>query len=430
MVNTEMQQQAKKNVLILCVDRDGDIEVKAGIKTPLLGRNANLDAAVALALKDPEEPDANAMFEAVRLYDQLTSKKEPHETFEVASISGTEAGGVTADRKLSSELDNVLESYAATEIVFVSDGYTDEEVFPIIQTRKVPISSVRRIVIKHSESIEETAAVFTKYLKLLVDTPRYSRVALGLPGILVTVLAFFWILNVRYNVPIIYYGIAIATIVGAFLLLKGFGVDRATKKSYTWVKEYSPPPLPMQIANYTIIAGLLCSIISLYLGFRYVNLTLSQQPITDFVFGISQTPRIIALFIKGAMDLLIIGTILVLVGRSVTFYFEKNSKLKNSKLFRNATLIAEVAWARAIMGATVNLLLQSKVSDEILIGFENEFFKLFIISIIVGILIGVAAILLFMVLSKSSKGLFKKEEVSQEVDSSIMQETNSNTAIS
>ena len=104
MANKETPQQTQKRILILCVDRDGDLEVKAGIKTPLLGRTANLDAAVALALKDPEEPDANAMFEAIRLYDRLQNEKKPEEIFEVATISGTELSGVSADRKLVAEL--------------------------------------------------------------------------------------------------------------------------------------------------------------------------------------------------------------------------------------------------------------------------------------------------------------------------------------
>jgi hypothetical protein len=55
MAKKETQTQTQKRILILCVDRDGDLEVKSAIKTPLLGRTANLDGAVALALKDPEE---------------------------------------------------------------------------------------------------------------------------------------------------------------------------------------------------------------------------------------------------------------------------------------------------------------------------------------------------------------------------------------
>ena len=194
MAKRETQQQTQKRILILCVDRDGDLEVKAGIKTPLLGRTANLDGAVALALKDPEEPDANAMFEAVRLYDRLHDEKQPEEIFEVATISGTDLGGVSADRKLVAELNNLLESFNANEVILVSDGYSDEAVLPLVESR-VPVSSVRRIVIKHSESIEETAAVFTKYVRLLVDNPRYARMALGLPGILVLIFGILWAIN-------------------------------------------------------------------------------------------------------------------------------------------------------------------------------------------------------------------------------------------
>ncbi|MCL2134998.1 MAG: DUF373 family protein [Candidatus Bathyarchaeota archaeon] len=400
MADNEIAQQTQNNILVLCVDRDGDIEVKTGIKTPLIGRAANLDAAVSLALKDPEEPDANAMFEAVRLYDQLISKKNTAETVEVATISGTDIGGVTADRKLSAELTTILETYTTTEIIFVSDGYTDEAVLPIIESRGVPISSVRRIVIKHSESIEETAAVFTKYLKLIVKTPRYSRIALGLPGILVTVFAIFMLLNITLNISLFYYGIALTVIVGAFLLLKGFGVDTAAKKTYSSIRNYSPPALPIQISNYTAIAGILCVIVSFYLGFQYANLNLMLA--TDLVEGISKIPVAISYFIKGSMDLMIIGTIIILVGRSLTFYFERDNKL-----LRNGALIAEIAWVRMILDTTANLLNQPR-DTEFIIGLQNVAFQQFVQSIVVGILIGIASILLITIISKSTTGFFKK----------------------
>lgn len=67
----DARENEQKRILVLCVDRDGDLGAKAGVKTPVVGREANLNAAVALALKDPEEPDANAMFEVVRIFDRL-----------------------------------------------------------------------------------------------------------------------------------------------------------------------------------------------------------------------------------------------------------------------------------------------------------------------------------------------------------------------
>ena len=117
MAKKETRETTQKRILILCVDRDGDLEVKAGVKTPLLGRTANLDGAVSLALKDPEEPDANAMFEAVRLHDRLQNEKTPSEIFEVATISGNELGGVSADRKLVAELNSLLDSFNANEVI-------------------------------------------------------------------------------------------------------------------------------------------------------------------------------------------------------------------------------------------------------------------------------------------------------------------------
>src|SRR3990172_990560 len=300
------QQPTQKRILILCVDRDADIETKAGIKTPILGRTANLDAAVALALKDPEEADANTMFEAVRLNDRLQKDKKPDETFEVATISGSELGGVSADRKLVDELNRVTESFDATEVILVTDGFTDEAILPLVQSR-VPVSSVRRIVIKHSESIEETAAVFTRYFRMLVDDPRYSRIALGIPGLL---FLLFGILSLVPGFTISYYLITIVIVVGGFMLIKGFGIDKSAKDLYKWAREYSPPSIPVQISNYVAIAGILCMAVSVYLGVSNVSAFMNSKAFLDaapqnFTDWLGAVPAISGYFIKGTIDLMV-----------------------------------------------------------------------------------------------------------------------------
>jgi putative membrane protein len=400
------ETQTQKRILILCVDRDGDLEVKAGIKTPLLGRPANLDGAVSLALKDPEEPDANAMFEAVRLHDRLQNEKKTDEIFEVATISGSELGGVSADRKLVAELNSLLESFSANEVILVSDGYSDEAILPLVESR-VPVSSVRRIVIKHSESIEETAALFTKYMRLLVDNPRYARMALGLPGILVLIFGVLWAIdNLKiYPGALYYYGIAIVIVLGGFLLLKGFGVDKATKDLFKWAKEYSPPPLPVQISNYAIIAGILCIAVSVYLGLASVNINVAPFP-TNLGGWLGISPRIAYYFIKGIMDLLVVGISIILLGRSVRLYFERDSRL-----LRNIALIVTVAWSRWILEGTANVIIYyyNKASP-VVFGIDDPIFSGFLFTIIVGILIGVASILLIYIINRSAKGFFKKRE--------------------
>ena len=405
MAKKETQDQTQKRILILCVDRDGDLEVKAGVKTPLLGRTANLDGAVTLALKDPEEPDANAMFEAVRLHDRLQNEKQPEEIFEVATISGSELGGVSADRKLVAELNNLLDSFSANEVILVSDGYSDEAVLPLVESR-VPVSSVRRIVIKHSESIEETAAVFGKYVKLLVENPRYARMALGLPGLLVLIFGILWAINnFVYPGAIAYFGIAIVIVLGGFLLIKGFGVDKSAKDAYTWMREYTPPSLPMQISNYTIFAGILCIAVSVYLGVQNVNI--NAAPFPSSVEGwLIATPKIATFFLKGVETLIVIGIIIVLFGRSVRLYFERDSKM-----LRNVGLIVSIAWFRWILDATANVIYNPIKSGGGAVSVLNDpIFSVFIYTILVGILIGIASVLLIFIVNRSSKDFFQKTD--------------------
>jgi putative membrane protein len=386
------RQQINNRILILCVDRDGDIETKAGIKTPLLGRTANLDAAVSLALRDPEEPDANAMFEAVRLYDRLQSEKQPEEDFEVATISGSELGGVGADRKLVAELGTLLGSFSANEIILVTDGYSDEAVLPLVESR-VPVSSVRRIVVKHSESIEETAALFSRYLKLIWENPRYARIALGVPGLLFFLYGVFIITG-----AVNYYLISIVLILGGVLLVKGFGVDREARNLYKWAREYSPPPLPVQISNYSIIAGILCIAVSAYLGASSasVNVTPATPDLTGWI---SVLPNVAAFFIKGFMDLLVVGIVIVLFGRSIRLYFERDPRL-----LRNVAVVVSVVWFRWILDATANILLKPGI------GFEDVIFQNLVFTIVVGILIGIASVLLVIIIHRSAKGFFRESE--------------------
>jgi putative membrane protein len=388
LMSEKTEGTVQKHILILCVDRDGDLGTKARIKTPLIGRNANLEAAVSLALKDPEEADANAMFEAVSLYDRLLKEKKAEESFEIATICGSELGGVGADRKLVSELTAILESYSANEVILVTDGYTDEAILPLVESR-VPVSSVRRIVVKHSESIEETAQLFGKYLKTLVQNPKYSRVALGLPGALMLI----WIILAILQVSVFYYLITILLVVSSFMLIKGFGVDRSTKNFYKWAKEYSPPPLPVQIGNYSTIAGILCIAVSVYSG--YSNALQYGTPLPIDTGGwLSALPKLSAFFLQGAAYLVVVGLCTILIGRGVKMYFAHDVRV-----LRNAVLIGSIAWSSIIINGAADVLISPST------GLQNLIFY-----IIVGILIAIASVLFMLILHRSYKNFFVESE--------------------
>lgn len=375
----------QKRLLVLCVDRDGDLGAKAGVKTPVLGREENLNAAVSLALKDPEEPDANAMFEAVRIYDRLKVEGKPEEVFEIATLSGSELGGISADRKLVAELNDLLASFSATEVILVTDGYSDEAVLPVVESR-VPVTSVRRIVVKHSESIEETAALFSRYLRILVDTPRYSRIVLGLPGLLILILVVFAVIGL-----VQYYIIAFVFVLSVFLLIKGFGVDRMAKGFLKWIREYSAPPLRVQISSFSMLAGALCIVLGIYLGVARAAIEVTPQQ--DIAGYLSILPRLTGFFIGDAITLIVIGICVTLSGRAIRWYLERDSRL-----LRNGALIVSVAWSRQIFESASELLIGNTGSERL------------VLAVVVGVLIGVASVLITFLVHRRTKAFFRETE--------------------
>jgi len=219
-----------------------------------------------------------------------------------------------------------------------------------------------------------------------MENPRYSRIALGLPGLLFLILGIFSILNLLY-----YYWIAFIFVLSAFMLGKGFGVDKSLKKAYRWMKEYSPPPLPVQISNYATVAGALCIVIGIYLG--VTNAAKITIP-SDLAQWLSALPGVAGYFIQGSMDLIVLGVCVVFFGRAILWYFERDVKL-----LRNGALIVTIAWSRWILEGTADVLITQGMN-----------YGKLIFSVIVGILIGIASVLVVFVIHRSAKGFFKKTE--------------------
>jgi len=388
-----MPKTAKKKperILILCVDRDDDIGVKAGIKTPVLGRKENINAATNLALRDPEEADANAMFEAVRIYDHLKEGAKEVEEHQIATIAGSELGGVGADRQLVSELTEVLEEFPATDVILVTDGYTDGAVLPLIESR-VPVTSVRRIVVKHSNSIEESVALFSRYLKMLVENPRYSRILLGLPGILLIVLVTLWFLKFE----LLYMGIAFLLVLGTFLLVKGFRLDKAAGDFYKWMREYSPPSYPVQIAGFSAVAGLLLIVVGGYLGVASVADAVAKfDPYpTNVEQWFAHLNDLSGWFISGSIALIVIGICVLLSGRAIRWFFERDPRL-----WRTIVIVVIVAWSWPMFYQASQILINPAFSSTGLV-----------IAIIAGLPLIVVAILVSFLLRRRYASFFRRK---------------------
>ena len=69
--------------LVLCVDRDDDFGVKAGLTSPIVGRKDNLRAVISLGLEDPEDSDTNSLFAGLKTYDELVDDDEDVEIVKI-----------------------------------------------------------------------------------------------------------------------------------------------------------------------------------------------------------------------------------------------------------------------------------------------------------------------------------------------------------
>ena len=339
---------ATEKTLIICIDGDDDIGKKAEVKTPVIGREENLKAATQLAVSDPEEADANAMFGAIKLHDRLR-RDYPKESFEVATIAGTSSGGVEADRKMIKELGEVLRAYDASGVILVTDGFADDALIPIVQSR-VPITSIHHVVVKHSERIEETWAVIFRYLRMLVEDPYYSRVSLGVPGVLLVIFGFLLASGQVENA-----GMVTAFVLGAVLFLKGFGLDERIADVR--------PRLPPSNRLMTVIAGgigVILGLLGFYQGITYAWKFLPEEvaPFWDLAFWAGRLPELAGNFLIRGADLIALGAAIALIGEGASHYLQK----KNVKIWEDVIGLIFLFWMRLIVLESAEILIDPEIT--------------------------------------------------------------------
>jgi putative membrane protein len=261
MAKMSEQDQPDERLLVLAVDRDGDLESKTKLRSPVFGKDQVVAAATELAISDPEEADANSIFAAVK--EQMRIVKGGGSA-EVAIVCGLPDSGVAADRKIRREVEKVLARDNFTGIVLVSDGADDEQVLPVLQSMK-PIVSVVRIVVKHSRTVEETYMVLGRYLRMLVFDQRYSKWVIGVPGVIFLFAGVLVLFGRAYEA-----GIAILLIVGTTFLVRGFGIDREvqlmlSQRPYGYLRIFS------------VVAGSLIFLVGISNGFTYMADKIPQE---------------------------------------------------------------------------------------------------------------------------------------------------------
>jgi putative membrane protein len=318
-VKSASKEATYSKILVLCIDRDDDIGSKGGIETPIVGRDACINAGTRLALEDPEDADSNAIFAADKTYEELVSKGY---AAEVAVVAGKFNRGVEADEKISLEVKSILEKYRAEGAVIVSDGEDDETILPVIQSR-IPVISVQRVIIRHSRSVEYSYAVLGRYLRMLVYDSQYSKFFLGVPGILLAAGALAVIFDAAKWIT----AIVLAILGGAFIV-RAFDIDKALSS----FGRLTPTSF---IKIFSIIGGVLIILAAIANGISSIpsNMLTPEMSTLDIV----SNRTIVGRFATGTITLLWIGIATIIGGVLLSDWFKGSSRIM-SDILRLAVL--------------------------------------------------------------------------------------------
>jgi putative membrane protein len=286
--------------LVLNIDRDDDIGFKASIESPVVGREACLDAAVRLALADPEDSDVNAIFQAVSTYDTLVSEGEDAE---VAVIGGNHFRFIEGDRKIARLIDEVVRDSGVDQCILVTDGGEDEYVLPIIQG-KVRIASVQRVVVSQMPNLEGTFYI----LKKLLSDPKVSKLVLVLPGLTLLLYAVSYALSRPEIATSI-----IAAGIGGYLLYKGFSLDDVVRNE---VIDLRSTLYRGRFSFFTYISAMLFAIIGVMEG---------SSALTNYWDGTGIFPMVM-IFVWSAVLWFTLAAITTSLGSVIdSFMYEKES---------------------------------------------------------------------------------------------------------
>ncbi|QCC46679.1 DUF373 family protein [Halobellus limi] len=221
-------------LLVLCVDLDDDLGRKTGLETPVVGRDAVESAAVSLATADPEDSDVNVLFQGIHEYDELAADPDVEEEVTVAAVTGTQGGDVKANRAIGEEIDRVLAGLSTGEnvsAIVITDGAQDESVLPIVRSR-VPIDSVRRVVVRQAQDLE---SIYYTMKQVLADPETRGTILVPL-GILLLIYPFVTIASF-FDVPgAVVLGV-ISALLGLYTLFRGLGLEDAVDDTASRVRD-------------------------------------------------------------------------------------------------------------------------------------------------------------------------------------------------
>ncbi|SFB72752.1 putative membrane protein [Halobiforma haloterrestris] len=236
--------------LVVCLDRTDDVGRKTGLRSPIVGWEAVRALVTDIGLADPEDSGVNSLLETLRVAQDL---RDENEDTVVAVVSGDRESMVSADRAVARQLDELIAEHDPDSAVVVIDSAEDERLVPIVESR-VQVDSVDRVVVRQARDIESTYYLLKQFLAD-EELRQTILVPLGL-----TLLVFPMLATVVGPAE---GAAAITTVIGLFLLYKGFNVDEIVTGVAHQAREalYSGQ---VSVVTYVVAAGL--TLVGLFAG--------------------------------------------------------------------------------------------------------------------------------------------------------------------
>jgi putative membrane protein len=233
---------------------------------------------------------------------------------EIVTLTGDPKRGVKADAKISEQLNEVIEKFSPSGVVFVSDGADDEEVLPIIQSR-VGIISTDRVVVKQAPQLEKSYYIITNALK----DPYIARIIFGLPG-------FIFVLYLMFGMN------TVIGMLGVYLIIKGFGMEESLLEG---IKGYYMTISSTERASFPIyLASFFFGVIGAWAGYDNIIRVTGQLG--------NLLPYQVAGFITGSIQSFLTSGELFFAARIFDSFFQK--KPYRTKKYLSYMLSAVVIW--------------------------------------------------------------------------------------
>ena len=366
--------------LVLSVDRDDDIGWKAKVESPAIGRAACLAAANTLALADPEDSDINAIFSAVKIYDELVANGEDAA---IAVVAGNHLHMIDGDRRIAASLEQVIRETQVTNCILVTDGAEDEYVIPIIQSQ-IPVSSIRRVIVNQMPNLEGTYYILKKFL----DDPKVARMVFIPLGLAMLLYATAYLLDYPGVATIIVVGV-----IGGFLLYKGFGFDE-TVHSIIDALRVSLSRGRFSFITYT------ATILLIIIGFTNGFINVLKFYSTDSSMGLL---LYLMTFIFGSIEWLVIAGLVTSVGIIIDVYTNEREGLGKVIVFP----FFVVAIGFILYAASVYIISVSGLPDFTLTLDEST--KYILYATIIGISSAIIGVIVQYIVNKRLSDLRKQE---------------------